>query len=72
MAQKPLLWEEVGAHAGAQKVKNAMGRGGQARVSRGARARVCFVFEASWAVVWRRQLTLYGAPRRGLCAKHRL
>jgi hypothetical protein len=40
MAQKPLLWEEVGAHAGAQKVKSAMGWGGQARVSRG----VCVCF----------------------------
>jgi hypothetical protein len=40
-------------------------RGGQARVSRGAY--VCVVFDPCWAV-WRRQLSLWGAPpQEGVC-----
>jgi hypothetical protein len=67
MAQKPLLGVEVGAHAVRKRSKCGwVGCGGQARVSRGAwvcvwRLGVCVVCEAFLAV-WRRQLSLCGAP----------
>jgi hypothetical protein len=63
MAQKPLLWVEVGAHA----VRNRSKCGGVGWEGAGVawRLGVCVVFEASWAA-WRRQLSLFGAPRRGL------
>ena len=57
MAQKPLLWVEVGAHA----VRNRAKCGGVGWAGAGVawRLGVCVVFGASPAV-WRRQLSLCG------------
>ena len=66
MAQKPLLWVEVGAHA----VRNRSKCGGVGWAGAGVawRLGVCVVFEASPAV-WRRQLSLCGAPPQGVVCK---
>ena len=62
MAQKPLLWVEVGAHAVRNRSK--CGEVGGAGAGVAWCLGVCVFFEASWTV-WRVVL-----PRRGLCAKH--
>ena len=67
MAQKPLLWVEVGAHA----VRKRSECGGMVWVGAGVAWRLCvccLVFEASSAV-WRRQLSLCGAPPQGVVCK---
>jgi hypothetical protein len=63
IAQKPLVWVEVGAHA----VRNRSKCGGVMWAGAGVACRlgVCFVFEAFWAV-WRRQLSLCGALPQGV------
>ena len=67
MAQKPLLWVEAGAHA----VRKRSEYSGVVWVGAGVAWRLyvcCLVFEASSAV-WRRQLSLYGAPPQGVVGK---
>jgi hypothetical protein len=66
MTQKPLLWVEVGAHA----VRNRLKYGGVGWAGAGVawRLGVCVVFEVSLAV-WRRQLSLCGAPPQGVVCK---
>ena len=66
MAQKSLLWVEVGAHA--MRNRSKCGGVGWAGAGVAWRLGVCVVFEASWAV-WRRQLSLCGAPPQGVVCK---
>jgi hypothetical protein len=68
MAQKQLLWVEVGAHAvRSQQAKARWGNVGRrgCHVSLGC---LCCVLEASW-VIWYRQISLCGAPPQGVVCK---
>ena len=66
MAQKPLLWVEVGAHV----VRNRSKCGGVVWAGAGVawHLGVYVVFEAFLAV-WRRQLSLCGIPSQGVVCK---
>jgi hypothetical protein len=64
MAQKPLLWGEVGAHAVCKRSEC----GGVVWAGEGAAWRLCVVIEAFWAV-WRRRLSLCGALLQGVACK---
>ena len=69
MAQKPLLWVEVGAHAVRKKSERDGGRG-QVLVSRGAW--VCVLFLMPLELPGIASFLCVVLPCRGLCAKHRL
>jgi len=70
MAQKPLLWVKVGAHAVRKQVNVWCGGVGWAGAGVAWRLSVLVVFEACLAA-WRRQLSLCGAPPQGLLSTMR-
>ena len=67
MTQKPLLWVEVGAHAVRKRSECAGVVWAGAGVGRVAL--VCALSLKPFRAVWRRQLSLCGAPLQGVVCK---
>jgi hypothetical protein len=65
MTQKPLLWVEVGA----QKVRVCWGGEGRRECRECRVALVCVLSLKPFWAVWRRQLSLCGAPPQGVVCK---